>query len=179
MFIETQKNNTERSYSQQPSLREGEQQVPRQKNSMGVRGRSKRGKKWLFVLVLLLVVGVLGYWWRPIFSSLPRLPFFGGDVYHAVFLENGDVYFGKLSKKGSPFVLLRDAYYLKVSEQSQKTQDGKQISVPDLKLIKIGGEFHKPTDEIELERGHILFIQELQDDSAVIKVIDEHKDSSR
>jgi hypothetical protein len=74
---------------------------------------------------------------------------------------------------------LRDAYYLKVTEQLQNTKDGKQVKVPDLKLVQIGAEFHKPTNGIQIERSHILFIQELAPDSDVIKVINDYKNSSR
>lgn len=144
-------------------------------------GSEKKGKKWgwiIFGLIFFVAVGYGGYWWYQT-SANPRVTTFSfyDEKYHGVFLENGDVYFGKLSNKEGTFVVLKDAYYLRVTEQLQNTKEGKQVKVPDLKLVKIGVEFHKPTDVIELERSHILFIQELEQDSEVIKVINEHKNS--
>lgn len=147
------------------------------------KGPKKGGKKWgSFFFGLILVAGITygGYWWYQNSTNPKATTFsFYDDKYHGVFLENGDVYFGKLSNKEGTFVVLKDAYYLRVTEQLQNTKEGKQVKVPDLKLVKIGLEFHKPTDAIELERSHILFIQELQPDSEVIKVINDYKNSTR
>ena len=142
---------------------------------------SKKGKKWgRFFFGSVFILGAIygGYIWYQSSTNPVATTFsFYDEKYHGVFMENGDVYFGKLSNKEGSFVILKDAYYLRVTEQLQNTKEGKQVKVPDLKLVKIGVEFHKPTDGIELERGHVVFIQELEPDSEVIKVINEYKNS--
>ena len=40
-----------------------------------------------------------------------------------------------------------------------------------ISLIKLGNELHGPTDEMRITRSHILFIEDLKNDSAVVLAI--------
>lgn len=108
--------------------------------------------------------------------------------YVAVFLTNNQVYFGKLGDLGGQYATLSDVYYLRVQRALVDETQGADITVEDKKattktpqtkneltLIKLGDELHGPTDEIKLNRDHILFIEELKDDSKVIKAIEQFK----
>lgn len=95
--------------------------------------------------------------------------------YYGVFLDTNDVYFGKLSNKDSASVTLDDAFYLKVTQTSQKTKDGKVVNVPNINLVKLGMEIYKPKGTIEIQRNHIVSLQELAPDSEVIKIMKNHQ----
>ena len=85
--------------------------------------------------------------------------------YQAVFLTNGQVYFGKLSAPGTDFYELRRVYYLssQVSPQSPKT--------PHQTLIKLGSEIHGPEDLMVINRSQILFVENLKPNGEVTRAI--------
>ena len=137
---------------------------------------SRKVFKVVLVLALLLVVVVLAvYLWQKGFS----LPMLGGrqKAYQAVFLTNGQVYFGKLAKQNSQLPVLTDIYYLQVNEVLQPVQ-GKRETQPAqrLSLAKLGTvELHKPQDLMRINRDHILFVEDLDADSQVVLAIKRYK----
>jgi len=97
----------------------------------------------------------------------------GGDLsspteYQAVFLDNGQVFFGKLADAGSPFLTLREVYYVQtVVEKGEKDQK-KTANV----LIKRGSEWHNP-DFMRINREHVVVIEPVAPDSRVAQLIRE------
>lgn len=81
------------------------------------------------------------------------------NAYQAVFLTNGSTYFGKLEPQGDDWFLLKDVFYLSVSEQS-----GTQ-------LIKRGTEPQGPREPMIIPRGQVLFVENLRDDSDIVTAI--------
>jgi len=122
---------------------------------------------WLVVLIVA-VVTVANLW---VSGSIPFLKARGG--YNAVFLTNGQVYFGKLAGLKTTFPTLTDVYYLRVTQALQPAPN--QQTQPNINLVKLGNELHKPTDEMKINRDHILFVETLESDSAVIGAIQEFK----
>ena len=110
------------------------------------------------IVLIFLGVGI----WRYV-ESQPS------DQYHAVFLENGQVYFGKVSHRRSMYVKLEDVYYFQIDPTAQE-QDAQGPS-PDLSLVRLGSELHGPTNEMMIERSHVMFIERLRDNSQVIRAI--------
>ncbi len=84
--------------------------------------------------------------------------------YQAVFLENGQVYFGRIDKGSSDsnFVVLKNVYYLSNSSDA---------STSDINLIKLGDELHGPTDRMDINLSKVLFIEDLSSDSKVLSAI--------
>lgn len=93
-----------------------------------------------------------------------------GD-YHAVFLTNGQVYFGSVTKSLSNEILLEDIYYLQSDKQTIAQGLDNQN---ELKLIKLGNELHGPEDMMYINREHVLFIEPLKSDSKVVRAIKEY-----
>jgi len=91
--------------------------------------------------------------------------------YQAVFLTNGQVYFGHLDMS-MEFYELTDIYYLQVNQDLQIAEDGTK---PDLSLIKLGEELHGPTDRMLINKDQVLFIEDIADDSKVMKAIADNK----
>ncbi len=89
----------------------------------------------------------------------------------AVFLTNGQVYFGEVSDLNQSTIKLEDIYYLQSDKANQPSQLDAQT---DLKLIKLGNELHGPEDMMYINREHVLFIEPLKADSKVVKAISEY-----
>ncbi len=105
--------------------------------------------------------------------------------WQAVFLTNGQVYFGKVSKVTGDNVYLRDIYYLQVvnqplqaSQQAGETaeQPAAEPAEPEqrLTLIKLGNELHGPRDEMIINREHVILMEDLKDDSRVVQAISDY-----
>jgi len=96
---------------------------------------------------------------------------FSAGSYEAIFLTNGQVYFGKASSLLSSYVKLSDIYYL-IQKQPLQAQDANaEVQQPEFTLIKLGGELHGPKDQMTINRNQILFIEELKADSKVVTAI--------
>jgi hypothetical protein len=85
--------------------------------------------------------------------------------YQAVFLDNGQAFFGKLEDAGSPFLMLRDVFYVQQKADPQKKE------VKNL-LVKRGGEWHTP-DFMRINARHVVLIEPVSPDSRVAQLIKE------
>lgn len=115
--------------------------------------------------------------------------------YVAVYLTNGKVYFGKISEPESAEPVLSDVFYLSVSgtgEQSsspaekQKTSSSKPgeeqatvVTTPqtEFQLVRITDQFQAPIDRLTISRDHILYWEELAQDSKVVQAITKFHES--
>jgi len=94
--------------------------------------------------------------------------------YQAVFLSNGQVYFGKLTDSGK-YAKLEDIYYLQVQQVQPTDKTAAQQS--KVTLIKLGNELHAPQDRMEINRDQILFIEDLKDEGKVMQAIKRYKET--
>ena len=92
--------------------------------------------------------------------------------YQAVFLNGGQVYFGKIGEYTGKYLTLTDIYYLRVNQQ---VQPGTQQTTQDISLAKLGNELHGPEDEMVINRSEVQFWENLKDDGQVVKAITEYK----
>lgn len=81
------------------------------------------------------------------------------EKYSAVFLTNGQIYFGKYDESTS---ILTKIYYM----QAVQTEQGQ---VPQ--LVKLGNELHGPEDEMHINKDQVLFTEPLRADSQIVKAI--------
>jgi hypothetical protein len=92
------------------------------------------------------------------------LPFSGNERLSAVFLLDGQGYFGHLEDvPWSGTITLRDVYYFE--DASKVTSD-----LP-LALVKRGGELHQPVDVMHIRRDKVLLVERVGLDSAVAQAI--------
>lgn len=97
-----------------------------------------------------------------------------GKQYQALFLTNGQVYFGKLSGVTKDYVKLTDIYYLQVQQTVQPGSNDTNKQ-PQVSLAKLGSELHGPEDVMHISRDQVLFWENLKDDSKVVSAIKDHK----
>lgn len=92
------------------------------------------------------------------------------DKYQAVFLQNGQVYFGKLSSVNTKSLNLKNIFYLNSQSQDQTETTA---SNDKFTLIKLGCELHGPYDQMIINRDQVTFWENLKDDGQVVKTIKE------
>jgi len=93
----------------------------------------------------------------------------------AVFLTNGQVYFGKIKVVNDKFLTLQNIYYLNVNQQVQPDQKASaNAATPQassISLVKLGCELHGPVDQMVINRDQVTFWENLKDDGQVAKAI--------
>ena len=97
------------------------------------------------------------------------------DKYQALFLTNGQVYFGKISSAGKNTVKINDIYYLQVAQKVQPEESKQEAQATEPQLIKLGEELHGPEDEMFIERSQVSFWENLKDNSKVVEAIKAYK----
>lgn len=133
---------------------------------------------------LIIILVVIGFYWL-VKSGQINWQVFGSQQpvmdYQAVFLTNGQVYFGKLKKITAEFVELDDIYYLQVQQPIQPKPEEKVGQKPDdqqpkLTLVKLGNEIHGPIDVMHINRDQVLFWEDLKDSGQVAQAIKKDKE---
>jgi hypothetical protein len=133
----------------------------------------KTTKKMSWLPLVIIIIVIIAIIWG-IYYFVFQGPTTNATAYQAVFLDNGQVYFGQVHDKNSTYVTVEDVYYLRVAQPLQPADDTTQ-AVPDISLIKLGNELHGPTDQMEILRDHILFIENLKEDGKVVQAIRDYK----
>lgn len=117
------------------------------------------------ITIAVVLYAVLGNFGLVPTGGFPRLPPSG---WQAVFLTNGQVYFGHLENYNRRYLRLKDVYYL---QAAQPLQQGRE-SAQSLNLVKLGSELHGPEDAMFVPKDKILFWENLKGDSQVVKGIE-------
>ncbi len=131
--------------------------------------------------VLLVVVAVVGLAWfaEKAWGGLTANSAVKSKQFQAVFLTNGQVYFGKVSHVDSSYVKVTDIYYLQV-QQTVQPKDAKDTAAnQQVSLAKLGGELHGPEDVMYVSRQQVLFWENLKTDGKVAKAISDYKASGK
>src|SRR6201985_2895939 len=95
---------------------------PASHRSMGASNGGMGGSmmaKILVVLLIILSVVVLGWFLTKTWSTVASSQAVKDKQYQAVFLTNGQVYFGKFGNVNSSYVKLTNIYYLQVQQAVQ------------------------------------------------------------
>ncbi len=153
-------------------------------NTMMPKSGGASALPWVILAVILLVMVVLGVLFRDrLFpssdSSATAIEEGSSSGYQAVFLSNGQVYFGKLSGMTASYATLKDIYYLQVT--TPPTGDASQLNQQQaqqqqqLSLVKLGQELHGPVDEMKINRDQILFYEDIKEDGRVMQAIREYR----
>jgi len=143
--------------------------------------KSKGGLGKIIVAVLVVIIVLAAGWFllgKYTSLNLPGMPpaELSTNDWQAVFLSNGQVYFGKVKSLTSKDLVLTDIYYLQVvTRPLQRSQEGEAAGAAqtqqELSLFKLGNELHGPTDRMVINRDHILLTEKLKKDSKVVQAI--------
>lgn len=158
-----------RSTNSQPAAR------PSSTGSGGSKNSAWKGSPtWLRVIwIVLLFAGTA------LIIAVVALLAFGSDKqsklvdktkFQAVFLTNGQVYFGNMVTVNDEYLDLKNIYYLSVNQQVQPEQQNTQQA--SVSLVKLGCELHGPVDQMVINREQVTFWENLKTDGQVSKAID-------
>jgi len=164
--------------------------TPVQQPQMTAPGKpKKRGSygNWVVIgsVVAVLVIVALGGLWlhgrhTPRFNENKNID---PNEYQAVFLTNGQVYFGKLGGLNNKYVTVSDIYYLQVQQgqsttgQNLQNASGSTDTDAKVSLAKLGGELHGPEDKMYIASDQVLFWENLTNDGKVAQAIDAYQKS--
>lgn len=136
----------------------------------------KKETPWLAITLAAVVVAAAAFawWWFKMRIVVPvdanaEVVSIPSGSYQAVFLDNGQVYFGKLAEERDGFSRLTSVYYMQVRGNPQNGTADPQAT--DSVLVKLGSEVHGPADFMDINVSHILFTEDLTGDSKVSKAI--------
>lgn len=141
--------------------------------------RFQLSRRMSVILGALATVTILGVIW--LFFIAPAASRIDGGKYQALFLTNGEVYFGKLHDAGAEYMTLTDVYYVQPEQQAatetetEEVQGTSGVSNAPAQLLKLGNEVHGPTDEMIVRKDQILYFENLKTDGQVAKLINQDK----
>lgn len=140
---------------------------------------SKKNKtgKWLQIsgVVLLFSVTILAVAAIGILAlgSRDQAKFVNTKKYQAVFLTNGQVYFGNIKEMGSDFFRLQNIYYLQAAASTNTTSNATATN-NNYTLVQLGcQQIHDPYNEMIINRNQISFWENLQDNGQVVQKINQ------
>ena len=150
---------------------------PTVQETSGSAGRKSRQKsdnlpswlRWLYIVLLfaavVVVIGVIVMLAR---GGQAEAKYVEKDKYQAVFLNNGQVYFGSINELNNNFVRVSGIYYLtQGTDASGKTSS-------NYTLVKLGcQQIHNPQDQMVINRAQVTFWENLENDGQVVKSIKE------
>jgi hypothetical protein len=123
-------------------------------------------KRILLGSLIGLVLGGLA--WIALLWIRPEDPFAGAvdsDRWQAVFLSNGQVYFGHLTVASDEFYELREAFYIRESPPEEGQPPTREVRA-------LSSEFHQPENRMLIRKDEVLFVENLRPDSDVAEAIE-------
>lgn len=117
-------------------------------------------------LVALLLIGVIASAAK---SGGNEQKYVDSTKLQAVFLNTGQVYFGKIKTLNSKYFVVSNIYYLQTSQGGQAQADAKANT--SVSLVKLGCELHEPYDQMVINRDQVTFWENLQDNGQVAQAV--------
>lgn len=88
--------------------------------------------------------------------------------YWAVYLDSGQVFYGKKDKSDKNYVVMSNVFYSHPLIKSTKSGN--------IRLAKVGKEIHQPQDIVYINKAHIDRQEQLSDDSKVVEAIRQYNE---
>jgi len=85
----------------------------------------------------------------------------------AVFLSNGEIYFGIIQRQHDNQLVLNNVWYITRQTATDPTKDVQ----PKLSLVKLGNEVYAPENSMTINMQNVLYVEKLQKTSNVIQLI--------
>lgn len=133
--------------------------------------KSNKGVLWTVIIALVVLVLGVGGW---LVWSASKSGDLGIDAsrYQAVFLSNGQIYFGKLTAFNDESFKITTVYYPQAESEETTTTANQQGNI---QLFRITDGVHGPEDEMIIMKDQILYYENLQENSKVTQLIEQNK----
>ncbi|MFZ1249191.1 MAG: hypothetical protein WAQ24_02620 [Candidatus Saccharimonadales bacterium] len=146
----------------------------RTNKKVSVLSEKQQWLNWLSVVILFGVgalLALLAFSFARSNSNFSEAQYVNQDKYQAVFLNNGQVYFGKVGNLNSKYLELNKVYYLTQNTTGAANQ---QQASGDYTLVKLGcQQIHYPDDRMLINRDQVTFWENLNEKGKVAKSIAE------
>lgn len=132
---------------------------------------------WVVIILVsaLLILAVFNAMFSGNTKNFGRLSDWADfSKYQAVFLSNGQVYFGKVTDANIQTLVLENIYYLRSAGNLQTSDAKNSTTTPEadnFSLVKLGKEIHGPEDKMSINLSQVLFVEDLKYDSKVVEAI--------
>ena len=159
------------------------QQIPQQPIAHGAVKTRRKHIDWvaktvrfeLFIVVIgaaLLLVAV-SLWLATGNFTNSQTKQINAKEYQAIFLTNGQVYFGKIGTLNSKFISLTHVFY--IENQNSSSTSTTTTTSTNYTLRKLGvSELHAPEDKMVINSEQVSFWENLKDSSQVVTKIKEY-----
>lgn len=144
------------------------QQRPQQTTS---KFRKQNKLPWVVGIIILVVLIAAGVWWHVAQNNTQV----DSSKYQAVFLQNNQVYFGKLYAYNTSHPYLKNVWYIQTPDSTTGTDSTKTTAPSSMQLVQLTKSVHGPEDEMLLNKSNILFVENLASNSQVTKLINSNK----
>ena len=136
------------------------------------KGLGRGNGRWLNLMNLVVLFGIAILVVAIAFAftrSTSESKYINTSKYQAVFLNNGQVYFGNIDSLNSKYVRMTNIYYL---TQSTTGSSSSSANSGNYSLVKLGcQQIHDPYDEMVINRDQVTFWENLQDSGKVVTSI--------
>ena len=129
-------------------------------------------------IIIAIIVLAIGGWlfWSSTQNGGTEID---SSKYQAVFLVNGQIYFGKLDLAKGDYMKLSDVYYLQTKTEDGAEPDTTPATTTEqskVQLIKLGeNELHGPEDLMVISKDQVLYYENLKNDGKVVQSIEQFK----
>lgn len=106
-------------------------------------------------LVVFTAAALFTQWWD---FTIPAV---GRAQYQAIFLTNGQTYFGRYYDRIGAYAKIEDVYYL------QQVAGADANAPTDTRIVRRGRELHEPASRMLVPKSAILFVEDLTDASPI------------
>lgn len=156
----------------------GHSPAPAAMSAKKQKGGIKMFKTMRFAQILLLfsatILMVAVLWFIALGNNTKAEQSYVDDTkLQAVFLNGGQVYFGKIGELNGKYLNMSNIYYLRVNQQVQPNQST-TANANDVSLVKLGCELHGPQDSMVINREQVIFWENLKDDGQVAKAVKDY-----
>lgn len=165
----------------QPVSEEQPRAVPRSSAShratKSEKPSSKKGLWWTLAVLFVVILAVTGWFiWSSNKSADTGID---SSKYQAVFLTNGQIYFGDLHAYNDEYLRLTTGYYpqAKASDTDDSANAKSTANASGIQLIRLGDEVYGPENEIFISKKQILHYENLKSDSKVSQLIEQNEKS--
>lgn len=162
-----------------PSTRVNDMPIKGKKNDSQKKPKigKRKLKRTIFAVLTVLVLSAITFGCLMFTRMQTAAINIDESEYQAIFLTNGQVYFGKLHDFSKENYKLNDIFYLqtKTATDSSNPQKTTSADTADVQLIKLGSEIHGPEDQMIINKDQVLFFENIRNDGKVAKSIQEYK----
>lgn len=162
----------------QPVREEAPQSAPRSSRHASHDSSDKKSNKgllWTIVVILAVLVAVVVGWviWS---NSKNAATGIDSSKYQAVFMSNGQIYFGKLSDFNDSSFKITSIYYPQAQSTDETSTSKTDVSdsQSNIQLFRVTDGVHGPEDEMVITKSQILYYENLKSDSKVTQLIEQN-----